>query len=80
MKKLEMIIKPGKLDDLRELLEISEYHGIMITYYGVWKSKREYRACEKISGRRCRDESTFEIESRMCRNRGRIRSDYSSGM
>ena len=31
MKKLEIIIKPGKLDDLRELLEISEYHGIMIT-------------------------------------------------
>ncbi|MCF2683134.1 P-II family nitrogen regulator [Faecalicatena contorta] len=31
MKKLEIIIKPGKLDDLQELLEISEYHGIMIT-------------------------------------------------
>lgn len=31
MKKMEIIIKPGKLDDLRELLEICEYHGIMIT-------------------------------------------------
>ena len=31
MKKLEIIIRPGKLDDLRELLEVCEYHGIMIT-------------------------------------------------
>lgn len=31
MKKLEIIIKPGKLDDLQELLEVCEYHGIMIT-------------------------------------------------
>lgn len=31
MKKLEIIIKPGKLDDLRELLEVCEYHGITIT-------------------------------------------------
>jgi len=31
MKKLEIIIKPGRLDDLRELLEVCEYHGIMIT-------------------------------------------------
>lgn len=30
MKKLEIIINPGKLDDLRELLEICEYHGITI--------------------------------------------------
>ena len=31
MKKIEIIIRPGKLDDLRELLEVCEYHGIMIT-------------------------------------------------
>lgn len=31
MKKVEIIIKPGKIDDLRELMEMCEYHGIMIT-------------------------------------------------
>lgn len=50
MKKLEIIIKPGDLDDLRELLEISEYHGVMITNImgcgnqrGMVEPKRKYR-------------------------------------
>ena len=30
MKKLEIIIRPGKLDDLQEILELCEYHGITI--------------------------------------------------
>ena len=31
MKKLEIIIQPGKFEDLKELLELCEYHGITIT-------------------------------------------------
>lgn len=52
MKKLEIIINPEKLDDLRELLEISEYHGVMITNimgYGAQKGltvRRQYRGHE----------------------------------
>ena len=50
MKKLEIIIRPGKLDDLRELLEVCEYHGIMITNimgYGNQKGHKQfYRGAE----------------------------------
>lgn len=31
MKKMEIIIKPEKLEDLKELLEICEYHGVIIS-------------------------------------------------
>lgn len=52
MKKLEIIIKPGKMDDLRELLEICEYHGVMIiNIMGCGNQKgrlsgRKYRGSE----------------------------------
>lgn len=56
MKKLEIIIKPGKLDDLRELLEVCEYHGIMITNimgYGNQKGvveRHKWRGAEPQTG------------------------------
>lgn len=56
MKKLEIIIRPGKLDDLQELLEVCEYHGIMITNimgYGNQKgivSGRMWRGAQPTSG------------------------------
>lgn len=56
MKKLEIIIRPGKLDDLQELLEVCEYHGIMITNimgYGNQKGivgGRMWRGAQPTSG------------------------------
>lgn len=56
MKKLEIIIKPGKLDDLQELLEVCAYHGIMITNimgYGNQKgmtNKKMWRGSEPKTG------------------------------
>lgn len=48
MKKLEIIIKPEKLDDLKQILEENQANGIMITNimgYGAQKGfKRIYRA------------------------------------
>lgn len=52
MKKLEIIIRPGKLDDLREILELCEYHGITllnIMGYGHQKGvtrPRKYRGSD----------------------------------
>ena len=56
MKKLEIVIQPNKLDDLRELLEVCEYHGIMmknIMGYGNQKGvtdKKLWRGAEPKSG------------------------------
>lgn len=50
MKKLEIIIKPEKLDDLKKILDENEANGIMITNimgYGAQKGfKRIYRGNE----------------------------------
>ncbi len=50
MKKLEIIIKPEKLDDLKQILEENQANGIMITNimgYGAQKGfKRIYRGNE----------------------------------
>ena len=45
MKKIEIIIRPGKLDDLRELLEVCEYHGIMITNIMVIRRESQISTC-----------------------------------
>ena len=50
MKKLEMIIKPEKLDDVKKILDDSKANGVMVTNimgYGAQKGfKRIYRGNE----------------------------------
>ena len=52
MKKLEMIIKPEKLDDVKKILDDSKANGVMVTNimgYGAQKGfKRIYRGNEYL--------------------------------
>ncbi len=51
MKKLEIIIKPEKLDDLKQILEENQANGIMITNimgYGAQQAIKEGRSVPRF--------------------------------